>query len=132
MKNETQLSMLSDLITIANADKKVTDSEYSFILCLADRMNISEAEVKILFQNPSPSKPLFTELERLTHFYKLVLLMNVDMETHEKEIVAVRNFGLKMGIRPGVMDQILLRMNNYEDKIIPSGDLIKIFRTYYN
>ena len=132
MENNTNHALISDLIILARADDKVTDAEVDFIKRLANRMEVSEAEVDTLFKNPLPSKTLFTELERITHFYKLVLLMNVDLETHEKEVIAIRNFGLKMGIRPGVVDQILIRMNSYEDKIIPSEELIKIFQTYYN
>ena len=58
--------------------------------------------------------------------------MNVDKETHEKELTALKNFGLKMGIRPIVADQILKKMNNYEDKLIPAEELLKIFKIYYN
>ncbi len=132
MENDTKHALISDLIFLARADDKITDAEYDFIQRLAKRMGVSEAEVDALFINPKPSKPLFTELERITHFYKLVLLMNVDLETHEKEVIAIRNFGLRMGIRPGVIDQILIRMDSYDDKIIPSEELIKIFQTYYN
>jgi hypothetical protein len=132
MEKENNYSMISDLIVLAYADDKVTETEYNFILRLAERMDISKEEVDELFKNPLPSKVLFTELERISHFYKLVLLMNVDLETHEKEVITVRNFGLKMGIRPGVINQILLRLDDYENKIIPSDELIKIFQTYYN
>ncbi|MBZ0326009.1 MAG: TerB family tellurite resistance protein [Altibacter sp.] len=132
MDKETNRALLSDLILLAQADNKVTDSEYDFIIRIAEQMGLSEADVTELFDNPLPSKPQNSELQRLTHFYKLVLVMNVDRETHEKEIIAVRNFGLKMGIRPGVVDQILLRMNDYKDKIIPTEELLKIFQTYYN
>ncbi|RMA58543.1 TerB family tellurite resistance protein [Ulvibacter antarcticus] len=132
MERDTHLAMISDYIVLAFADDKVTQSEFEFILRLAERMNVSEKDVVELFENPKPSKPLFSELERITHFYKLVLLMNIDMEAHEKEIIAVRNFGLKMGIRPGVIDQVLLKMDQFNDKIIPSEELIKIFQTYYN
>jgi uncharacterized tellurite resistance protein B-like protein len=132
MEKDNSRAMLSDLIVLAYADEKLTKTEYDFILRLAKRMDIDKQEVDLLFKNPLPSKPLFTELERITHFYKLVLLMNVDLETHEKEVHAVRNFGLKMGIRPGVVDQILIRMNEFENKIIPSKELVKIFQTYYN
>lgn len=132
MEKDYNLAMISDLILLANADDKVTDSEYEFIVQLAERMDITPDEVDALFIDPVPSITLFTELERISHFYKMVLLMNVDLETHEKEILLVRNFGLKMGIRPGVIDQILLQMNKFEDKIIPSDDLVRIFQTYYN
>lgn len=132
MENENDKAIISDLIFLAYADGKLTDTEYDFILQIALRLDMTEVEVQDLFANPSSSRPIFTELERISHFYKLVLLMNVDMETHEKEVTVIRNFGLKMGIRAGVFDQILLQMGQYKNKIIPSDDLVKIFRTYYN
>jgi uncharacterized tellurite resistance protein B-like protein len=132
MNEQSKRAMISDLIVLALADNKVTDTESDLIYQLAERMDVSKREVNDLFVNPLPSAVLITELDRISHFYKLVLLMNVDMETHEKEVIAVRRFGLKMGIRPGVIDQILTRMDAYENKIIPSDELINIFRTYYN
>ncbi|MEL6811077.1 MAG: TerB family tellurite resistance protein [Bacteroidota bacterium] len=132
MQNDHNKALISDLIILAKADEKVTQEEYDFINRLAVRMQVSEAEVQELLEHPLPSKPLFSELERITHFHKLVLLMNVDRETHEKEIVVLRNFGLKMGIRPGAIDQILVKMNQYEDKVIPAQELIQIFQSYYN
>ena len=88
MEKENNKALLSDLIALARADDKVTDIEYDFIMRLGNRMQLSEVEVEELFDNPLPSKPLFTELERITHFYKLVLVMNVDNETHEKALHA--------------------------------------------
>ncbi len=132
MENDNSRAIISDLIFLAYADGKLTDSEYDFILQIALQLDLTEVEVQDLFDKPTSSRPIFTELERISHFYKLVLLMNVDMETHEKEVIAIRNFGLKMGIRPGVFDQILLQMGQYKNKIIPSDDLVKIFQTYYN
>jgi len=131
MKQDNR-ALISDLIVLAKADEVITYTEYDFILRLADRMEVSKEEVDLLFKEPLPSKTLFTEMERISHFYKMVLVMNVDFEAHKNEIIAVKNFGLKMGIRPGVIDQILLRMDDYEDKIIPSNEIVKIFQTYYN
>lgn len=124
--------LISDLIVMAHADGKVADSEYEFILRLADRMGFLKNEVDALFAHPQPSQPLFSELERITHFYKLVLLMYVDNEIHKEEVITARNFGLKLGIRQGVIDQIINKVDEYEDHIIPSEDLMKIFKTYYN
>lgn len=132
MNKEINRAMVSDLIALANADKKVTEEEYSFIIQLAKRLELSQDDVDELFINPCPSIPLTTELDRISHFCKLVLLLNVDLETHNNEVTVIRNFGLKMGIRPGVIDQILIRMDDYENKIIPTNELIKIFQTYYN
>ena len=95
-------------------------------------MNVSQEEVDRLIEDPLPSLPIVSEIERITHFHKLILLMNVDWEAHQKEVEVVRNFGLKLGIRPGAIDQILLRTQQYENRVIPAEELIQIFQTYYN
>lgn len=129
---QDQKSLLSDLILMAKADNKITQGEYDFIHRLAERMGISEKEVRELYHNPLPTKKSFTELERITHFHKMLLLMNVDGETHEKELTFLRGFGLELGLRPEAVEQILIDMERYEHKIIPSEKLLQIFNTYYN
>jgi uncharacterized tellurite resistance protein B-like protein len=125
-------SLLSDLINMVMADGKINVSEVEFIQKIAKRMHITNEEVMELFENPQPSEPLFSEVERITHFYKLILVMNVDNETHAKEVIALKNFGLKMGIRPIVADQILKKLEQSEEKIVPAEELLKIFKIYYN
>lgn len=129
LKNQ---ALISDLIVLAHADDKVTASEYDFIMRLAKRMDLTKAEVDALFEHPLPSKPIFSELERIIHFHKLLLVMNVDGEIHEKEVAAIKEFGLKMGIRPAAIDRILNKLHDYDHKLIPSEELVKIFQTYYN
>ncbi|QIE58947.1 TerB family tellurite resistance protein [Rasiella rasia] len=130
--NKEQKSLISDLILIAKADDKITHGEYDFIQRIAERIGVTPKEVDELFHDPLPTKATFTELERITHFHRMVLLMNVDGETHEKEVQLLREFGLELGLRPGAVDQILVAMERYEHKIIPSQELLQIFNTYYN
>lgn len=124
--------MLSDLINMVMADGKIDPSEIAFIKKLAGKMEVSKEQVLLLFENPHPSKPLYNEVDRITHFYKLLLLMEVDNETHPLEIVALKNFGLKMGIRPGVAEQILKKMEKEKCKTLTAEELLKIFKIYYN
>lgn len=132
MQYDDKNALISDLIILAKADEKITPQEYDLIFRLAKRMGVTKEKVEVLLQNPVVSKPIFSELERITHFHKLLSLMNVDGEVHEKEIIVLRNFGLKMGIRPGAIDQILIKMNEYEDKIIPTQELLNILKAHYN
>lgn len=132
METAKNHALISDLIVLAKADDKIMASEYDFILRIAIRMNVSQEEVDRLIEDPLPSLPIVSEIERITHFHKLILLMNVDWEAHQKEVEVVRNFGLKLGIRPGAIDQILLRTQQYENRVIPAEELIQIFQTYYN
>ncbi|MEP2937131.1 MAG: TerB family tellurite resistance protein [Gilvibacter sp.] len=129
---EEKLGLLSDLIAIAKADHHISDEEYNFIMALANRFEIDRERVHDLFHNPIDSKPITTEIGRITHFHKLILMMNVDMKTKDSEVIALRNFGLKLGIRMEVIDQVIQRMDKYENKLIPTEELVRIFQAYYN
>lgn len=113
-------------------DGKIKSSEVQFIEKLGERMAIPKEEIYELFKNPKLSKAPYSEVSRITHFYKLMLVMRVDGETHEAELTALRNFGLKMGIRPGVAYQIRKKMDRYKDGVIPPKELLNIFKIYYN
>ena len=63
MENDNSRAIISDLIFLAYADGKLTDSEYDFILQIALRLDLTEVEVQDLFDKPSSSRPIFTELE---------------------------------------------------------------------
>jgi uncharacterized tellurite resistance protein B-like protein len=132
MDQKRNHALLSDLIVLAKADDKLMASEYDFILRIASRMDVSKSEVDQLIKNPLPSVVITSEMERIVHFHKLVLLMNVDWEMHEKEEEVLRNFGLKMGVRQAAIDRILIRTQHYENRIIPAEELVDIFQTYYN
>lgn len=132
MKSKNPHALISDLINMAKADGKLSDAEYDFIQTLATRMQVSSKELDSLFKNPQPFQQLNSELERITHFYRLVLVMNLDQTAHANEVATLRSFGLKMGIRHDVVDQILVTMEKYEDRIIPAEKLLEIFKTYYN
>lgn len=125
-------SLLSDLILMVMVDGKVKPSEIQLIQKLAERMKISKTDVKKLLKDPKSGKPPFSEADRITQFYKLMLVMQVDGETHASELDAIVHFGLKMGIRPVVAQQILKKMNQYENGIVPADELLKIFKIYYN
>lgn len=129
---EEKLGLLSDLIALAQADHHVSEEEYQFIMTLAKRFEIDRETVHDLFHNPVESKPIVSELGRITHFHKLVLMMNIDLKTKESEVAALRNFGLRMGIRMEIIDQVMLRMDKYENKLIPTEELVRIFQAYYN
>lgn len=125
-------ALLSDLINMVKVDGTIRPSEIKLIKKIAARLGLPKEEIPQLFKSPQPSKTLYSEVDRITHFYRLALVMQVDKETHESEIVALRNFGLKMGIRPVVTDQIIKKMDEYDNGIVPAEELLDIFKIYYN
>jgi len=124
--------IISDMIGLAKADNILHEREYEFILAVAARLGLSKTEVDTLHANPLKISVLSTELQRITQFHRLLLLMNVDQETHFTELDAIRNYGLKLGIRPEAIDQILSEMDDHENKMIPSTRLVEIFKRFYN
>ena len=131
MQNEKH-QIISDMISLAKADQVLHEREYEFILVVAERMGMNKTEVDTLLQKPLEAQVFKTELQRITQFHRLLLLMNVDMETHLVELDAIRNYGLRLGIRPEAIEQILNEMGDYENKMMPSDRLVEIFKRFYN
>ena len=120
------------MLLMAKADNHLHEREYDFILMVARRMGISKDEVDALVKSPQDKMVYKTEMQRLTQFHRLLLVMNVDGETQFVEIDTLRNYGLKLGIRAEAVQQILSEMGDYEHKIIPSHRLVEIFKRFYN
>ncbi len=124
--------IIADMIAFAKADDLIHDREREFILTIANRMGINEQEVSEIFEQPHQPAVLTTELERVTHFHRLLVLMYVDEDIDQAEVDALRNYGLRLGIRAEAITQILNEMHDYEDKLIPSERMITIFKRFYN
>lgn len=130
--NTENLQIISDMLAMAKADQTIHEREYDFILVVAERMGVSKTEVDALLENPQEQMVYKTELQRITQFHRLLLVMNIDEETHFVEIDALRNYGLKLGIRPEAIEQILNEMGDHQNKMIPSERLVEIFKRFYN
>lgn len=124
--------IISDMIAIAKADNELHEREYDFILAVAERLGLSKEDVDHIHANPSKVNVLTTEIQRITQFHRLLLLINVDQETHFAEMDALRNYGLKLGIRAEAIEQILDEMGTHENNMIPSDRLVQIFKRFYN
>lgn len=129
---QDKLSVLSELIEFAQVDYKIKDSEYDFLLSVANLLDVKKSSLDgLLKERPSIKKPI-TELEKVVQFHRLLLLMNVDEEQHEKEIEQLHNIGLRMGLRPSAVGQVLEVMHQYPDKMVPPELLITIFKAHQN
>ena len=131
MENEKH-RIIADMIALAKADDHIDERERDFIMAIAQRLGVSETEVSMIFEQEYTPKAYATELERITQFHRLILLMNVDQKTQDVEITAIRNYGLRLGIRQEAVSQILEEMGDYEHSMIPSQRLVEIFKRFYN
>ncbi len=127
-----KLSILSNLIAFAKIDKKVGEPEYNFLLGVAIHLEIDRETFESLFEKEAEHVVLKSETDRIIHFHRLVLLMNVDKKLLPIEITRIHNIGLHMGLPPSAIDQVLVQMHQYPNRLIPPNVLIDIFRAHYN
>ena len=127
-----KLSLLSDLIAIAKADNEIREAEYELILAVANQLGVDKATLDKLFDTKAERVPLKLESQRILQFHRLVLLMNVDGENHINEMETIHNIGLKMGLNPMAIDQVLKVMYEYPNRVVPPEVLVGIFKAHYN
>ncbi len=129
---EEKLSILSELIAFAMADDVLKVSEYKFLLDVALQLGIDKDTFDSLFLKRAEKVILRPQSERIVQFHRLLLLMNVDSEQHDSELHRLHNIGLRMGLPPSAIDQVLMIMHRYPNKIVPPDVLINIFKAHYN
>lgn len=130
-KNE-RLSLMAQLVKLAQADKQIREVEFQFLLAIAAQMGVTKEEFKQLFEEYIEFNPPKLEVERIIQFHRLILLMNVDLDIDEKELDYIKNLGIKMGLHPMATTEVLKIMNDYEHNIVPPEKLIEIFKTFHN
>ena len=129
---EEKLSLLSEMLSFAQVDGEIKEEEYRFIVAVAAQLNVTKQELDNLQIQKVDKKVLQPETQRILHFQRLVLLMNVDNKISQKELHTIKDFGFKMGLRPEAINTVLREMHNYPNKMIPADVLIKIFTRFYN
>ena len=131
-ENKINKSLLAELIKVAQADNDVRDIEFQFLLSIASQLGVTVDDFKILFEQYIKFMPPKLEVDRIVQFHRLVLLMNVDLETSHLEINYIKEAGIRMGLNPLAIDQVLNEMNSFPNKIIPPERLLEIFQLYHN
>ena len=127
-----KLSLLSQLIKLAQADKEVREVEHQFLLSIAVMLEINPESFQELFDEFIEFEPPKFEMDRIVQLQRLVLLMNVDLEIDETEMACIRETGMRLGLHPNAVNTVLEEMHNYENKMIPPDRLIAIFTTFHN
>ncbi|MBC8769012.1 TerB family tellurite resistance protein [Arenibacter sp. BSSL-BM3] len=127
-----KLGILSQMISFAKVDKEIKDSEYQFLLGVANQLEVDKETFDSLFDKKVEKVVLKSEAERILQFHRLVLLMNVDHEQRLVEIEQLHNIGLKFGLPQAAIEQVLTVMHHYPDKVVPPAVLINIFKAYNN
>lgn len=133
MNNRSQkISLLSELIAFALVDGQLHDKEFDFLQLLAIELEIEKPAFMDLFRKRDEFIPIKDEFERILHFYKLALLMFCDRVVQKEEDELIHQTGIKMGLNPVAMNQVLNLMKNAENHIVAPEKVLLAFQEQHN
>lgn len=128
-----KLSLLSEMIAFAKADKEIKNMEYNFLKGVSRQLEISREDFDYLIKHPTNYYVnLKSHSDRIVQFHRLVLLMHIDNERTHTEVVKLYNYGLRMGLNHESITKVLYLMEGFPDMIVPADVLIDIFKVQYN
>ncbi|MEL0643556.1 TerB family tellurite resistance protein [Olleya sp. Ti.3.14] len=127
-----KLSLLSEMIAFAKSDDSIKSVEYSFLLAVAQQLEVSREDFDYLINNPVNRMVLKSHSERIVQFHRMVLLMHVDQERTQQELAKLYNYGLRMGLNHESITKVLYLMEGFPDMMVPAEVLIDIFKVQYN
>lgn len=127
-----KLSLLTQLIKMARVDRDIRESEFQFLSAIAEQIGVPQAEFKRLFEVHIEFQPPIFEFDRIIQLQRLVLLMNIDQTIDEKELYYIKNLGIRLGLNPLAVAEVLDTMYDYPNRVLPPEKLISIFRTFHN
>lgn len=131
-KFEEKRSLLLEMISFSTVDGHLHKKEYDFLFNIANELNMKKGGFNDLFHLELPQMPIKSEFQRIQQFYRLALLMHVDGVLHKKELVAIHQIAIGMGLNPGATQRILKLMSAAPNSIIDPEILLKIFQEQHN
>lgn len=132
IEKKEKLFLLGQLIRLAKADKHLNQSEYEFIYRMAEIFEIDNTDLEPLFEEKADVEIPDMEYDRITQFYRLVLLSKIDLEMDSNEKTILTDMGNRLGLSPEAVQIVIKEMNKSEDSTLPPQRLIEIFKAYHN
>ncbi|MBD3637034.1 MAG: TerB family tellurite resistance protein [Crocinitomicaceae bacterium] len=125
-------SLISELIALSKIDGYVSENESGLIKQMGNLIGLSDKEILDLFEHPAPFKAPAEHIERITQFHRMVLMANVDHKVENSEIEFLKFAGIKLGLNEQAINEVLNRMSDFPDNVIPPDELISIYKKHMN
>lgn len=108
-QEQQRLGQLKNLVMLAAADGRLTDSELAVLLAVASRENISPEEFNRVIEDPDSVTIDLPEDEdtKLAYLRDMVALMMVDGELEEQELAICKIYAMALGYRSSIVDGMI-------------------------
>ena len=109
MNDNQRLGQLKNLVMLAAADDRITDSELAVLLAVASRENISPEDFSHVLENPDSVTIELPEDEdtKLAYLRDMVAMMMVDGELDEQEMAICKIYAMALGYRGSIVDGMI-------------------------
>lgn len=109
MQEKQRLGQLKNLVMLASADEKVTDSEMAVLLAVASRENITPEEFNKVIDDPDSVNITLPEDEdtKLAYLRDMVAMMMIDGELDEHELAICKLYAMALGYRGSIVDGMI-------------------------
>ena len=109
IKDQQRLGQLKNLVMLATADERFTDSELAVLLAVASRENITPEEFNDVIENPDSVSITLPEDEetKLAYLRDMVAMMMVDGELDEHELAICKLYAMALGYRGSIVDGMI-------------------------
>lgn len=124
--------LLSDMIRFRKSKDDLNDLDYEFFEDVADVLEISKEELEIIYEGTKAPTHRRISTERITHFHRLLLAMDIDKDPSTRQLEKAKNFGLRMGFHDSAIELVMDSMGDYSNKVHTPGAFLEIFSDYYN
>lgn len=127
-----KLAVISQMIQLSKVDGIFHEKEFQFIKLMANDYNIKEEDLNELLELETIDTNFFNNFQRIEHFYRMALLVYSDKTVKEEEVNYIKNMGLRLGLSPIAIQNVLDEMQKSENSMISGEKLLEIFKRQEN
>lgn len=108
-KDQQRLGQLKNLVMLASADEKMTDSELAVLLAVASREKLTPEEFNKVIDDPDSVPITLPEDEdtKLEYLRDMVAMMMIDGELDEREMTICKLYAIALGYRSSIVDGMI-------------------------
>lgn len=129
MTPERKKIHLQRLYQVAKADGVYTELEANFLERIANFLALADLEEE--YQEVVNHNTHFSEVNSYALYHRVLIMAMVDNDFSEAEQTTCLQIGLKMGLHPQAVQDIITFVHKEKGHLNPSG-IIKIFLKYQN
>lgn len=108
-QEQQRLGQLKNLVMLAAADGRLTDSEMAVLLAVASREDITPDQFNEVIDNPESVSITLPEDEetKLAYLRDMVAMMMIDGELDEQEMAICKIYAMALGYRGSIVDGMI-------------------------